>query len=107
MRYTKTLQKAINEHGLQLIHAGKPGYKGCRYINSELCFEWPEESQDGQYVFEFNYFDQNEAKWLTFEKICNTREEAEQIKKQEFGRRLWDSRHLFFEGSGMRKQLAV
>lgn len=35
MRYTKTLQKAINEHGLQLIHTGKLGYKGSRYLNSD------------------------------------------------------------------------
>lgn len=107
MKYTKTLKKTIDEYGLKLIHTGSLGYKGARYTNSELYFEWPKENQDGQYVLEFNYFDQSKAQWLTFERVCNTRKEAEQIKKKEFGRRLWDSRHLFFEGAGIRKQLVV
>ena len=41
------------------------------------------------------------------QKNLQHQKEAEQIKKKEFDRRLWDSRHLFFEGAGIRKQLAV
>ena len=82
MKYTKTLKKTIDEYGLKLIHTGRHGYKGSRYINSELCFEWPKENQSGQYVFEFNYFDRSEAKWLTFKKICNTKKRQSRLRRK-------------------------
>lgn len=96
MKYTKTLQKAIDSYNLKLIHTGSLSYEGSRYLKSEPMFEWPEDDSEGEYILEFNYFRPDAPEWLTFGKRCRNRAEALAIKEKEFGRRLWDSAYLFF-----------
>lgn len=105
MRFTKKLEEAIHQYNLELIHTGRLGYPGSRYLDNELYFGWPK--SNGQYVFEFNYFDHLTDSWLTFEKKCKNQKEALEIKKKEFNRKLWDSRQLYFESDGKRLLLSV
>lgn len=80
MRFTKKLEETIHQYNLELIHTGRLGYPGSRYLDNELYFGWPK--SNGQYVFEFNYFDHLTNSWLTFEKNVEIRKKLWKLKKE-------------------------
>lgn len=100
---TKELKKAIKNYNLKNIHVGSLLYvPNDRYIrkNEKLCFNINELGHDlseKNFVIVFNHFERLHRFWTVWETPYMDYESIKEIVKNEFKRRLWGSRQLYYD----------
>lgn len=100
---TRETKKAIKNYNLKNIYIGSLStVPNCRYIreNKELCFDVKElgnKIMTESFVIVFNHFEWSHSCWTVWETPYMDFESIKQIADKEFHRKLWDSRHLYYD----------